>query len=67
MDLTAALLRAAAARPHVLVASMPGGTPVRLALNMPAAGAQEPPSPDQFGDQRRGLWVPVSASSRGRQ
>ncbi|SEU43779.1 hypothetical protein [Nonomuraea wenchangensis] len=32
MDLTAALLRAAAARPHVLVASMPGGTPVRLAL-----------------------------------
>ncbi|GAA1720694.1 hypothetical protein [Nonomuraea bangladeshensis] len=32
MDLTAALLRAAAVRPHVLLASMPGGTPARLAL-----------------------------------
>ncbi|MEV4477375.1 hypothetical protein [Nonomuraea sp. NPDC049504] len=32
MDLTAVLLRAVAARPHVFLATMPGGTPVRLAL-----------------------------------
>src|SRR6266699_3106920 len=31
MDLTGALLRAGAARPHVLVATMPGATAVRLA------------------------------------
>ena len=31
MDLTAALLRAGAARPHVLAVTMPGGTAVRLA------------------------------------
>lgn len=31
MGLTGALLRAAAARPHVLIAAMPGGTDVRLA------------------------------------
>ena len=32
MDLTGALLRFAAARPHVLIAEVPGGTGVRLAL-----------------------------------
>ena len=31
MDLTSMLLRAGAARPHVLIAAMPGGTEVRLA------------------------------------
>ncbi|NED24170.1 hypothetical protein G3I37_04495, partial [Streptomyces anulatus] len=31
MGLTAVLTRAAAARPHVLLVTMPGGTPVRLA------------------------------------
>ena len=31
MDLTAVMLRAGAARPHVLIAAMPGGTAVRLA------------------------------------
>ena len=31
MDLTGVMLRAGAARPHVLTVTMPGGTAVRLA------------------------------------
>ncbi|NNG88188.1 hypothetical protein HLB32_25560, partial [Streptomyces cacaoi] len=36
MDLTARLLRAAAARPRLLVLTTPGGTPVRLAVEREA-------------------------------